>query len=112
DVLETAAAKDLALPGHVVLAFEAVRIRAVAAVLLEDGARNAEAGILRKALQEELQMIGLERDVPVEVADDLVVQALDALVAGIERMDLGGEAAFLADRPVDHLDPRMLVRIP
>src|SRR5262245_17156977 len=107
DLPEALTPEQLALAGDVVLALEAVRIRAVAAVLLEDGAGHAQPRILGEAFEEKLQVILLERDVTVEIADDVVLELLDTRVAGVEGVHLGCEAPLLADRPVDDLDPRV-----
>ena len=103
-LLEAPAPKELTAAGHVGLPFEAVA-PGVVAVLLEDRARDSETSIVSELAEEELTVVVVERDIGVQVADDLVRQGLDSLVAGIEGVHFARKAALAVRWHLEHLDP-------
>src|SRR5579864_9109196 len=91
DLLETLAPEDLALSRNIRLPFEAVGSRIVSVRLPEYRASNAQPPILGELGKEKLEMIGVERDVSIEVADNLVLQLLYPLQLFSKRLSLGRE---------------------
>ncbi len=105
DLLVARAPEHLAGARHVLDVGEAVVVLVIA--FAERGARDAEPGVLREAAQEELEVVRVEGDVGVEVADDVVGQVAQRRVAGVERTHLAGEVALRVLGRAHEADPRM-----
>src|SRR5579871_4690828 len=88
DLLETPAPEDLALARNIRLSFEAVGSRIVSVRLPEYCAGNAQPPILGELGKKKLEMIGVERDVSIQVADNLVLQLFYPLQPGSKRLNL------------------------
>ena len=86
------------------LAFEAIGLRAVA-FFFEDCSGHSKARILGTPLQDELEMVGFERDIGIDVPDDFVIEPLHFRVAGIKGVNLGGKAPISVLGHVHHFDP-------
>src|SRR5215471_19353668 len=66
---------------------------------------NTERRILRELLHQELEIIGLERNVRVEVAHYIELDVVQFAQAGINALHLRGEASIPPFRHADQSDP-------
>src|ERR1700761_5819920 len=98
--LKAFAPKYLALPGDMIAAFKAVRAGVISSLFLECRTGNTQTRILPDFIEQKLEMIRIERDVRIQIADHVILQILHALQAGIERVHLGGKMPFLPDGQV------------
>src|SRR5207249_1119275 len=73
---------------------------------------DTKLGIFLEPSQEEFKMVVAERDIGVQIADDVVIDRPGPGVSGVEAVRLGGEAAIAMFRHVDHFDPLVKRRIP
>jgi len=103
--LEALTPEELTLPGDVILALEAVGIRAVSTRLTKDRAGNSERGIFLEPAKEELEEILVERYIGIKVAYHLMIAGFDLLIARIEGMHLGRKASISTFRHAHHFDP-------
>ena len=91
DFFKTFAPEELTSPGDVVLAFKTV-LRRVITVLKKRRSSHAKLTILLELSQQKLEIICLERQVGVKVANDVERKRSSPAQAGIEGMNLSGKA--------------------
>ena len=93
-----------------VFALETVRLRTVA-FLLEYCAGDAKARILLEFILEEIKISLIKRNISIEVADDVVLKALELLEAGIKSAHFRRKMPLTAHRKVNQFYPRMIFEI-
>src|SRR5579872_1136082 len=86
--------------------FKAVFIRTVT-LFQEHCSGNTEAGMRRKLSGQKLKMIGIKRDIAIQITNDLPLQYFHSFIAGVERADFGGKTAVPPLRHLDELHPRV-----
>ena len=75
-------------------------------LLLQKGSTgNAESWILREFTQKKRQILRIERNVSIEVANDVVRQVLHPGVSSVEGVDLASKMSFRALGSADQFDP-------
>src|SRR5687767_4898426 len=104
DVLEALVSEELTGTVDRLGAFEAVLHR-VPAVFRVGGAYDTERRIFPEPGEQQLEVVRRKGDVRVEVADDVELERLDPLEAGVEGVHLPRERALLARRAANHLNP-------
>src|SRR5579871_50228 len=87
DIVKTMLSKQLATSRNMGVPLKAIGPRAVP-FLLKYRPRNSERRISRKLLQQELNVIILERNICVQIADDFVFQITNSCIAGVESVNL------------------------
>ena len=102
DGLEALAPKQLARALDVL---DAEPIVASPLPLSEGRASHSQPRMLDELAQKERQVVVIERNVGVQVADDLVLQAPHPSVSRVEGIDLARKVSFRALRPSHELDP-------
>jgi hypothetical protein len=107
-IRETLTPKQLALACNVELAFETIGFRVVATFFAEDRSGDAQSRILSELIQEKLKVIRVQRNVGVQIANDLVFEVFDSFPTGIEGMYLCREIPLAARRQIYQFDPVIL----
>src|ERR1700733_133493 len=105
DFIETLTAKHLAHPGHMFGAYEFIVVRQIAFPKCCSG--DAQPGILGESVHQKLEIIGFERNVGVQIADDAVVETVQSLAPRVNGVRFAGKATLPALRHSDKLDPRI-----
>src|SRR5580765_2773998 len=103
DALKALAPEHLTRAGNVFDIGEPVVV--VPAAFDKRRSGDAERRVLRELLYQELEVVGLERDVGIEASDDIEVDVIQLVEAGIETMDFRGEAAVTFLRHTDQPNP-------
>src|SRR5262249_14384137 len=105
DVLECLPAEHLYPTGHAVRA-DPLRYASPRVLLNDMSARDAQPGPLGKRPQHLVEVVRLDDDVGVEIADEVVVESVDVAQARPECVHLGGEVSTDATGVVvDEPDP-------
>jgi hypothetical protein len=83
----------------------------VFAVLDKGCSRNPKSWLFRKPRHEEFEVIGLERDICIEIADDIEREVTNGLESRVEALYLRSEIPFPPLWPTDQLDPVVLLLV-
>src|SRR5206468_2340917 len=106
DFLETPAPEELACPGDV---FQAGKSEVIASRSLDEWrSRHTELRIGSKLPQQEFEVVDLERDVGVQVSNDVVILVTQGLVASAEALDLRCKVAVSALGQAYQRNPRIV----
>ena len=108
DSLEAPATEHLTSAGHMIevgaLVGVSVVIRPID-IFNEGRAGHAQFGVFGEAREQELEVVRGERDVGVQIADQVEPQMLEPFVASIEGVGLGGKLTIAPFRHAHELDP-------
>ena len=85
-------------------ALEAVDIRAIA-LFPEHRASHTQRRIALELPQQKLDVVRIEGNVAIQIADDVVGKVLDALEPGVEAAHFRAKAALVVPGKADQLDP-------
>src|SRR5882724_11571408 len=104
DFLETLAAKQLGLAGHKILAFKAVARRIEIAFDVRR-AGDSKLLVFGKLLHEKFHEVRLERDVGVQISDDVKLRCFQEFESGVDGVGFAGEMAFATARTANERNP-------
>lgn len=74
-------------------------------------AGNSQRRIFLEFGHEELEIIGYERQVCIEVAKNIVIDAIETPEAGVETLDLGGKIVLTMWGHPNEMNPRVILKI-
>src|SRR5262249_47802322 len=112
ELVEAAAPEELAAARNMILALEAVPGGVVTTVLQERGAGDAEITDRGELRQQELEVVRLEGDVGVEIAEHLIVEPVHRVPRGVEAAGFRREVPVAVGRHIEALDPICGRRVP
>ena len=102
DVIEAGPAEKLDGTGHAALA-DALGTSPARDLFDDVTASDSERRSLLEGLDETLEVVGRDGDVGIEVAHEIVVDAVESIEPGTERVDLGREVGGGSTGPLDEL---------
>ena len=110
DFFKTLTPEELAAASYVIFALKAIPARIVAAIFCERGSGHAKFWIFVEFANQKFQVIGIERYVRIEIADNVEVNRLHSFESGSEGINLAGEVSIGALLAPEEFDPRNLLR--